>query len=76
MPSPMRCAAGTTREFDRVVLLRDVAAAGFGRRIYPAGTTGIVVDLVAGRTHREVEVFDLPDVLTVELDGLAPCSGA
>ena len=66
----------TLREFDRMVLLRDLAEAGFGRRTHPAGTTGVVVDLVGGRTHCEVEVFDPPDVLTVALDDLAPCGDA
>ena len=66
----------TLREFDRMVLLRDLADAGFGRRTYPAGTTGGVVDLVEGRTHREVKVFDPPDVLTVALGDLAPADDA
>ena len=61
------------REFDRVILLRDLADAGFERRTYPAGTAGVIVDLVEGRTHCEVEVFDPPDALTVALDDLAQC---
>ncbi len=63
----------TVREFDRVVLLRDLADAGLERRAYPAGTTGVVVDPVVGRARCEFEVFDPPDVLTVALDDLAPC---
>ncbi len=63
----------TVREFDRAVLLRELDVAGFGLRTHPAGTTGVVVDLVEGRTHCEVEVFDPPDVLTAALDDLAPC---
>jgi hypothetical protein len=35
--------------------------------------TGIIVDLVEGRTHCEVEAFDPPDVLTVAPDDLARC---
>jgi hypothetical protein len=38
------------REFDRVILLSDLADAGFGRRTYPAGTAG-AVELFEGRTH-------------------------
>lgn len=63
----------TVSEFDRVVLRRDLADAGFKRRTYPAGTTGVVVDLVVGRTRCEFEVLDPPDVLRVALDDLALC---
>ena len=66
----------TVREFDRVVLPRDLADAGFGRLTYPAGTTGVVVDLVEGRTHCEVEGSDPPDVLTVALVDLAQAEDA
>ena len=50
----------TVREFDRVVLLRDLADAGLERRAYPAGTTGVVVDLVVGRARCEFEFSTRP----------------
>ena len=73
---PRRRGAVALRELDRVALLRDVAEAGFGRRTYPAGTTGVVVDLVGGRARCEVGVFDPPDVLTVAPDDLAPAAAS
>jgi len=39
----------------------------------PGRTTGVVIDLVEGRTRCEVEVSDPPDASTVALDDLAPC---